>query len=169
MAVSAGANVTVAPARHGRGLFATRSIRPGETIMRLGGRIVHYELLWEREGSRFSANCIRYGPDTYLDPGNDPGRYINHACYPNAAIRKLDGRLYLFATRRIGSGSEITFDYSTTIGDDDVWTMRCRCGHRRCRRMVRNFSALPERVKRRYLERGLVPGYIVRTLTRSQR
>jgi uncharacterized protein len=163
------APVVPAPARNGTGLIATRPLRPGETILRVEGQVVHYELLWRREGSRFSANCYRYGPDTYLDPGTGPGRYVNHSCRPNAGVRKLGNRILLFAARRIAARSEVTIDYSTTIGDDDIWTMRCNCGYECCRRTIRNFGSLPEAQKRRYLAAGLVPDYIIRTLTAQDR
>lgn len=156
--------MVVAPARNGRGLFAVRSLRPALTIMRVEGRIVRHELLWQRQGSKFSANCFRYGPDTYLDPGNGVSRFLNHSCEPNTAIRKVNNGLFLFAVTRISRGSEVTIDYSTTIGDDDIWRMRCNCGHARCRKMIRSFGSLPAEVRQRYLSRGMVPGYIVRTL-----
>lgn len=161
-----GTRVAVAPTRNGCGLFATESVRPGETIIRVEGRIVDAGVLWRRQGSTFSANCLRFGPETYLDPGDGACRFLNHSCEPNAGIQKADNRLFLFAAKRIGAGSEITIDYSTTIGDDDVWTMRCNCGRPRCRKTIRNFGSLPADVKRRYVTRGLVPGYIIRTLTK---
>jgi hypothetical protein len=156
--------VIVRPARIGLGLFATKSFLPGDGIIRIDGRIVHHGVLWRRQGSRFSANCFRFGPETYLDPGKGPGCFVNHSCGPNAGIQKSRNRLYLFAAKRIGTGSEITIDYSTTLGDDDIWTMRCKCGHPRCRRTIRNFGSLPAEVKQRYLALGLVPRYIIRTL-----
>src|SRR5581483_2747085 len=145
--------VVVAPARNGRGLFAVRAFEPGETILRIDGRVVHHTVLWRRRGSTFSANCIRFGPHTYLDPGSSPGRYVNHSCRPNAGIRKANNRLYLVAAKRSRANTEITFDYSTTIGDDDIWTMRCNCGERGCRRRIRNIGTLAPRVRRRYLSR----------------
>ena len=156
--------VIVKSSRIGKGLFAARAFSAGEEIMRVDGRVVHHSVLWRRRGSVFSANCIRFGEDTYLDPGDGAGRYINHSCAPNAFLRKRAGRLYLVAARRIGARAELTFDYSTTIGDDDIWKMRCRCGQSRCRGTIRNFGTLPERVRERYLNRGLVPRYIISTL-----
>jgi hypothetical protein len=158
-------NVIVRRSRIGNGLFTTRAFGPGETIVQIRGRVVHYSVLWKRGGT-FLDNCIRFGPETYLDPGDDPGRYVNHSCLPNAGIRKDRNRLFLFAAKRIAAGREVTFDYSTTIGDDDVWTMRCRCGRASCRERIKRFGALPDVLQTRYLARGMVPRYIAETLTR---
>ncbi len=157
--------VVVGRSRIGLGLFAARAFGRGESVLAIRGRVVNYALLWEREGSAFSANCIRFGPETYLDPGDGPARYLNHSCSPNAAITKVANRLELVSARRIAKGEEIVFDYSTTIGDDDVWTMRCRCGAAGCRRTIRNFGSLPAALRSYYLANGFVPRFIVRTLT----
>jgi SET domain-containing protein len=159
------ARVFVAPARVGRGVFAARSFRRGDTVLTIEGRIVNYMRLWEREGTRYAANCIRYGPETYLDPADGPAAYLNHSCVPNVAIAKTNNRLHLVAARRITTNEEIMFDYSTTIGDDDVWRMRCRCGEPSCRRLIRNFGSLPDELREHYLAHGFVPPYIVRTLS----
>jgi len=155
--------IIVRPSRIGMGLFAATTYRPNQTIMKIAGRIVDAGILWDR-GGRFAANCIRFGPETYLDPGDDPGRYVNHSCQPNAGIRKTNNQLFLFAAKPIGVGKEITFDYSTTLGDDDIWTMRCKCGYKACRSTIRRFGSLPPAVKSRYLRTGLVPRYIINTL-----
>ena len=166
MAVAAPVSpVFVSASRNGNGLFAARSFIRGENIIRIEGRVVHHGLLWKRQGSRFSANCFRFGSETYLDPGEGPGAFLNHSCEPNAGIRKVNGRLFLFAARSIRARREVVIDYSTTIGDDDIWAMRCNCGSGTCRKTIRNFGSLPEGVKRRYLAMDLVPGYIIRTLT----
>lgn len=156
-------SVRVAPARNGSGLFATRNIRRGENILTVTGRVVDPDLLWER-GGRFMANCIRFGPESYIDPSDSLGRYINHCCEPNAGLRKQNQRLILFAAKRIPAGAEILFDYSTTIGDDDIWTMRCNCGASTCRRTIRRLGSLPPERVARYIRDGLVPRYIEETL-----
>src|SRR5262245_24927974 len=115
--------VFVGQTRIGRGVFAAKSYRRGDTVFAIGGRVVNYERLWEREGSRFADNCIRFGPETYLDPGDGPAGFLNHSCAPNAAIAKEANRLFVVAAHRIARGDEVLFDYSTTIGDDDVWRM----------------------------------------------
>ena len=164
MARMTGVGVFVGPGRIGRGVFSARSFRRGDTVLAIEGRVVNYMRLWEHEGSRFANNCIRFGPETYIDPGDGPAGFLNHSCAPNSAINKAANRLYVVAARRIAKGEEILFDYSTTIGDDDVWRMRCNCGDTACRRLVRNFGSLPRERRAYYLENGFVPAFIVRTL-----
>jgi len=155
--------LAVRPAGTGVGLFATRAFAAGADVARIRGRVYHWRVLWRRGGS-FLANCFRYGPESYLDPGEGPGRYLNHACEPNAGIRKSGRRLVLFAARRIRRGEEVVIDYSTITGDDDIWRMRCHCGSRRCRRWVGRFGLLPAALRASYLRRGLVPLHILPTL-----
>jgi hypothetical protein len=155
--------VEVKKSRTGLGLFAGRRFETGETIMHITGRVVHHTVVWKR-GGRFADNCFRFGPETYLDPGDGFGRFVNHSCAPNAAIRKENNRLFLFAARPIAARREIVIDYSTILGDDDIWTMKCHCARATCRGRVRRFGTLPVALRERYLRNGLVPGYIINTL-----
>ena len=54
--------------------------------------------------------------------------------------------------------AEIVVDYSTTIGDDDIWTMRCNCGRKSCRTTIRRFGSLPTELQRKYLRARLGAG-----------
>ena len=156
----------IRPARIGLGAFAAKTFRQHEDIIRIAGRIVAADLLWKRGGT-FADNCFRFGPETYLDPGDEPCRYLNHGCEPNAGIRKINNQLFLFAAKPIRKGAEIVFDYSTLLGDDDIWTMRCKCRHAKCRKLIRRFGSLPEALKTRYVSKGMVPQYIIRTLEKQ--
>lgn len=156
----------VGKARIGNGLFAMQGFTPGAPILWLRGRVVPWQLLWRRS-ERFLANCIRFGDDTYLDPGRSEGRYVNHHCQPNAAIARRGRRLLLWAVRTIRAGSELTFDYATTIGDDDIWRLRCRCDAPRCRRWIARLGTLPPRQLARYRRLGMIPEPVLRTLGRA--
>jgi hypothetical protein len=158
--------IIVGATRNGLGLLAAKPIRRNDTIIKIVGRIVDADILWERGGT-FADNCFRFGPETYLDPGDEAGRFLNHSCEPNAGVRKHNHQLFLFAARPIVGGEEIAIDYSTILGDDDIWTMRCNCGRTSCRRKIRRFGSLPLELKRRYLRQGLVPKYIVKTLAQN--
>jgi hypothetical protein len=151
--------VRVEPSRIGLGIFATRRFVDGRTIGRIPGRVHHWRVLLKR-GGVFLDNCFRFGDDTYLDPGNGLGRYLNHSCRPNAAIAKRDNKLFLVAAREIKSGDEIVIDYSTIIGDDDTWRMRCHCSARNCRRWIGRFGLLPKALQLRYWRAGMVPSFM---------
>jgi hypothetical protein len=157
--------IVVRAARTGLGIFASRKFAKGRTIGRISGRVHHWRVLMRRGGA-FLANCFRFGDETYLDPGNGLGRYLNHSCKPNAGIRKRDSKLLLFAARDIEPGEEIVIDYSTTIGDDDTYRMRCHCGSPKCRRWVGRFGLLPPRLQSDYRRTGLLPDFMHPTLER---
>lgn len=158
--------IVVAPVRNGLGLVAAKALRRRQTIIKIVGRVVAADILWDRGGA-FANNCFRFGPETYLDPGNELGRFLNHSCEPNAGIRKANNQLFLFAAHSIKCGDEIVIDYSTILGDDDIWMMRCKCGSGSCRRTIKRFGSLPVELRRIYLRQGLVPKYIISTLEQS--
>jgi hypothetical protein len=157
------AGIEVRRTRNGEGLFTTRPYRVDQRIIRIAGKLVAAPIV-TRRGGAFADNCFRFGPETYLDPGDEAGAYLNHSCEPNACVRKSNNRLFLAAIEPIRLNHEIVIDYSTILGDDDIWTMRCNCGSRRCRKVIRRFGSLPAPLKDRYAEKGAVPGYILETL-----
>jgi hypothetical protein len=101
------------------------------------------------------ANLLQTGPFTYILP-EPPGAFVNHSCDPNAGI--LSGRS-LVAIRAIAEHEEIRFDYSTTM-DEDFWTLTCSCGAPGCRGVITDFRLLPRKIRRRYLDLGVVQRFI---------
>ena len=75
-------------------------------------------------------------------------------------VVKEGAKLLIKAARSLEKGEEIVIDYSTIVGSDDVWRMRCRCGCAHCRRVVKSFTTLPKKTREEYLARGMVPAYI---------
>jgi SET domain-containing protein len=151
----------IAPSKTGFGLFAARPYKPNEQIMEILGNLVHWRTLLDLTGV-IQDNAFRYSDEYYLSPSG-AGNYINHSCTPNAGVFKQKNKIVLKAIIPIKSGTQITFDYSTIIGGDDEWIMRCQCRARKCRKFIKSFTSLPQTVQRRYLSLGVVPEYILRT------
>lgn len=165
MSMNYGKSLTVRPVRNGLGLIALRAFEPGAILCRIRGRIVSAKTVWGywKVDRRRGENCFRYDAEHYLDPEGEIGAYANHSCNPNAAIARTARGLYLRALKPIVAGREITHDYSTLLGADDVWTMKCNCGERNCRRVVANVARLPANLVRRYQRLGAIPAFILAT------
>lgn len=155
-------NLAVRSVRNGRGIVALKAFVPGVTVCHIKGKVVSGEAVWRHWDTdpRRGENCFRYDADHYLDPEGEIGAYANHSCNPNAGIVKTGRRLLLQAIRPIAAGDEITHDYSTLLGADDVWRMKCNCGADNCRKVVRSFCRLPAATLRRYRRLGVIPDYI---------
>lgn len=139
----------------GRGVHARFPLRAGEQILEFDGpRLTHADVLDLGEAQAYT---IQTGPDEYIDT-RPPGRFTNHSCEPNSGIF---GDRFLLALRDIAAGEEIQFDYSTTMSENH-WTMSCRCGRPRCRRLIRDFHFLPPSLQAYYLRLGLVQSFIVK-------
>jgi SET domain-containing protein len=136
----------------GRGLFAAEPIAAGTEILRFTGPVLTLNEVRARGAA--AANALQIGIDRYLYL-DEPGRFVNHSCAPNAAVL---GDTSLAAIRAIPAGEEIRFDYSTTVSDG--WTMACRCGSTECRGLVVAFQLLPEPLRRRYALLGQVQRFI---------
>lgn len=138
----------------GRGLFADHSYNTGDVILKFEGRTVPAHVV----AAMGDEQCymIQIGPDLYFEPV-EPGRYTNHSCAPNAAIKD---DYVLVALTDIQVDEQICFDYSTTMSEDN-WTMECRCGASNCRGTIKDFGELPAELQHRYLDMGVVQSFIV--------
>ena len=56
-----------------------------------------------------------------------------HGCYPNCAIKKKRGGLWLISLRPIEQDEELLIDYDFDLGEEFG---PCRCGHPRCRGLM---------------------------------
>jgi SET domain-containing protein len=55
------------------------------------------------------------------------GRYINHACQPNAEAALRAGKIVFVALRDITVGEEITLDYGEEYFELFIKPVGCRC------------------------------------------
>ncbi len=151
--------IEVKKARNGKGIFAEKNFRPGETVMEIKGKLFHYRTLLNNPGP-FSDNSFRFSEDYYLSPAGQKGDYLNHSCQPNSRVEKRGKKLYLIVINEISRGKEILLDYSTILTPEDVWTMKCNCGSRNCRKIIKEYGSLPQALKSFYLKENIIPKYI---------
>ncbi len=153
----------VKPVRNGLGLVALKSFAQGAVICQVRGKIVTGRTVWRYWDSdpRRGANCFRFDADHYLDPKGEIGAWANHSCNPNAGVIKSGRRLLLKAIKAIAVGAEVTHDYSTLLGTDDIWKMKCNCGAAKCRGVVRNLGSLPRGVLARYQRLEIIPEFLL--------
>jgi hypothetical protein len=150
----------VRPHRFGRGLFATRRIKPGGRVLCFRGPLIDFA---RSRNPRFECYCVQVGPNSYTLTWA-PERFINHSCEPNLGFR--DAR-ELRALRLIQPGEELTFDYSTSMAEN-AWTMECQCGAPQCRHLIGDFVDLPGGIKARYRELGIVPEWLSEDFEQQQ-
>jgi uncharacterized protein len=124
--------VATAPsAIDGQGAFAAEAIPPrlkigeirGESISVADARIRatrHERIMIVEVSARKAIDFSR---------SNDPMRYTNHSCRPNARLSIRQGRVEFYALRAIATGEEITVNYGET---HHAGKLVCRCGAPGC-------------------------------------
>jgi len=124
----------------GLGVFATKDIEKGAVVIRFEGEVMPHSQCPEEEDPYMLLLNGGYG----VIPRNE-SRFVNHSCDPNCEVFGE----YLVATKEIGPGEELTFDYCLLDEGDnyewkDSWTFECRCGSPKCRKAVDRFFYKPE-------------------------
>jgi uncharacterized protein len=129
---------------HGRGAFATRTIRKGARIIEYRGARSSWDAASERPLSDpadpYHTLLFELSDGSVIDAGlrGNAARWINHGCEPNCeAIEYDNGRVFIHARRTIRAGEELTYDYRLgfvgPISRRAHKALRCRCGAKRCR------------------------------------
>lgn len=152
--------LSVKKSKNGRGVFAKRDFKSGEVVLELKGELI---TCYEDDDldNRTRSNTIRYSNEMFLSPKGELGELVNHSCNPNSKIVKKSKKLFLVAIKPILKNEEVLFDYSTIIASDDIWTMRCNCGSKNCRKVVKSFNKLPKKLQSTYIKEKIVPKYIL--------
>jgi len=144
---------------HGKGVGTNAPISAGTEILSFTGPIVHRSQLPEPYDDH-DDHYVQIDRDHYMGPSGQLDDFVNHSCSPNAGLRVTPGDVTLVAIRDIAANEEITWDYSTTM-EEDEWEMDCHCGSPVCRRIVRDFKHLDPVVQQRYLSLGVVPRFVL--------
>jgi SET domain-containing protein len=138
---------------HGRGVFAARRIRKGTRIVEyLGERISDDEAdrRYDETGMRRHHTFLftltkRTVVDGAPETGGGDASYINHSCDPNCEALITDGRIFIYAQKKIEPGKELLYDYQyERTGDPaDERFYVCRCGAEACRGTIMKKARRP--------------------------
>jgi len=129
---------------HGRGVFATRRIRKGATILEYKGKQSSYNEALKRADSDpdDSSHTFLFELDngTVIDAAIDgnAARWVNHSCSPNCETYEDDaGHVFIKARRQILPGEELTYDYCLTVpgkpSKREHALYACHCPSLKCR------------------------------------
>ncbi len=101
----------------GKGVFTNHKILKNETICFLTGEKINLMEMKKRveQDKRNYFNFLQISDEFYLDLDEIPCCF-NHSCSPNAFICN---RNELVALHDIFIGKEITYDYATTMNDNE--------------------------------------------------
>jgi uncharacterized protein len=143
---------------HGKGVFALKPIRRGETIIEYKGQVISWpEALRRHPHDPKDPNHTFYfhvDDKNVIDAkvGGNAARWINHSCAPNCEADQVGnnasdgdgnndgGRIFIKALRTLKPGEELFYDYGLVI--DERYTPKlkreyeCRCGAKDCRRTM---------------------------------
>ena len=133
---------------HGRGVFATRTIRKNSRIIEYRGqriteRAANRQPMRNRNDPHHTF-LFRLSDGTIIDAakGGNSARWINHSCAPNCeAIEYEDGGgVFIHALRTIRAGEELVYDYRITmdgrVSEGDRKKYVCACKAPDCRKTL---------------------------------
>lgn len=124
-----GSKVELRGAASGLGVFAREAIAAGEVLMALAPVFV----------AAPARHTIQLDAERHQAGTGEIDDFLNHCCEPNAALDVE--RLCFVATRAIGAGEEITFNYLTSE-EDMAEAFSCQCGASGCFGEIRGFRHL---------------------------
>ena len=128
----------------GKGLFAGESIKKDEVVFIMKGRILKINS-HNRNKIIALPNPVGIDKDMWIDPA-EPYVNINHSCNPNMGVK---GKVTFVALKNVKKNDELTFDYS--ISEDSAWEMKCNCGSKNCRGVIKSIGYLPRKCYNKYM------------------
>ena len=115
----------------GQGVFAAEPIPRWKKIGEIRGESISVAEARIRATRHERVMMVETSPERAIDfsRSNDPMRYTNHSCAPNARLSIRQGRVEFYALRAIEPGAEITVNYGPTHHEG---RLACRCGAPGC-------------------------------------
>ncbi|WP_394827290.1 amino acid adenylation domain-containing protein [Pendulispora albinea] len=143
-----------------QGVRARRAFAAGDVLFAVTGPV-------RPQRTKYS---FQLGPDAHIDPLDEQGRaglgrYLNHACEPNAYARAAQAAggerfLEIVARRPVAAGAEITIDYATFELETVSAAEACACASASCRGRITGFRDLPDHVRAAYTREGILSPHL---------
>ena len=130
---------------HGMGIRLGEPAERGDIVLQIKGEM-KFKVNKSKEDALANPDWVGIAKNQWIDP-KKPYKFLNHSCEPNTGIK---GKVSLAALRHIDEGEEVTIDYATIEGDPR-WEMKCACGAKNCRKIVKSIQFLPEAQYKKYL------------------
>lgn len=119
--------------------FVIRESRPGTgaglfTLVNLKKK----DFILEYTGVRIPSAIADDSPSRYLfevdehwtldgESHTNEARWINHDCHPNVEAEIEDGKIMIYAQKKIKAGEELTIDYDSEYFDEFIRPVGCKC------------------------------------------
>ena len=115
----------------GQGVFAAEPIPRWRKIGEIRGESISVAEARIRATRHERVMMVETSPERAIDfsRSNDPMRYTNHSCAPNARLSIRQGRVEFYALRAVEPGTEITVNYGPTHHQG---RLACRCAAPGC-------------------------------------
>lgn len=117
--------VRVGRGSSGFGLFAAEDIPKGRFIIEYWGKIVP-DAVADKIAGRYLFD-LENGKTILGSTRKNIARYVNHACRPNAETRGTGDKIYIYSTKPIKAGDEITYNYGKDYFDSIIKPHGCHC------------------------------------------
>jgi SET domain-containing protein len=109
----------------GLGLFTLKPIAADQRIIEYVGIIISAEEA-DRRGGKY---LFELDEERAIDgtARSNIARYINHSCRPNAEAFTSGNRIWIWSTKNIQAGQEITIDYGKEYIEEHIKPVGCKC------------------------------------------
>ena len=109
----------------GFGLFAGEDIPKSKFLIEYFGKLLDAD-----EANRVGGKYLFEINDKKTIQGSgreNTARYINHSCKPNCEPRYVGNRVFIFSTKNIKAGDELTYNYGKEYVNAYIKPFGCRC------------------------------------------
>lgn len=115
----------------GRGAFAAEAIPARRKIGEIRGESISVREARRRAKGLARIMIVEVSDKRAIDASRseDPLRFVNHSCQPNAVLRIRQGRVEFYALRDVAPDEELTANYGESHHEG---RLACRCGAPGC-------------------------------------